>query len=141
MGVNVRVISLNFVISNGYSNSSEANLMLRNIYPLLLSLLLLTAFGTGSCGSESTSEPMQQDTTGRSDSTDTIDTNDTVDSTDSVDRDTLRLGSFEGETGAGGQCVWVEPYRKSDGSCVRGHWRSAPGETCPWVGTVYKECD
>ena len=48
--------------------------------------------------------------------------------------------SYGGQTTEDGACVWVEPYRRSDGTCVRGHWRSAPGKKCSLVGKVYKDC-
>ena len=50
------------------------------------------------------------------------------------------IGTYAGDTAEGGDCVWVEPYRRSDGTCVRGHWRSAPGRDCSLVGKVYKSC-
>ena len=50
------------------------------------------------------------------------------------------IGTYEGDTAEGGDCVWVEPYFRTDGTCVRGHWRSAPGRDCTLVGKVYKPC-
>lgn len=107
-------------------------LHLRSLLPYLLSTLLLLGVGTSGCEEASGSGP---------DPVDTVDTTDTVSTIDSVSADTLRTGTFDGELGSGGRCVWVAPYRRSDGTCVRGHWRSTPDSSCPWVGTVYKECD
>ncbi len=45
-----------------------------------------------------------------------------------------------GETAENGDCVWVAPYYRSDGTCVRGHWRSAPGKDCSKVGSQYQPC-
>ncbi len=55
-------------------------------------------------------------------------------------KENYAVGSYSGETTENGDGVWVEPYRRSDGTCVRGHWRSAPGRDCSLVGDVYKEC-
>ncbi len=52
----------------------------------------------------------------------------------------LLIGTYDGETAEGGDCVWVEPYHRSDGTCVRGHWRSAPDRDCSLVGSVLKPC-
>jgi len=77
----------------------------------------------------------------------TVSPNDTTATThqDSTTNDTtgtsVPIGSFQGDTAEGGACIWVEPYRRSDGTCVRGHWTSAPGKTCSRVGKVYKNCD
>ena len=38
-------------------------------------------------------------------------------------------------------CVWVDPYYRSDGACVRGHWRSTSGGDCSKVGTEYEDCN
>ncbi len=43
-------------------------------------------------------------------------------------------------TAEGGDCVWVDPYFRTDGTCVRGHWRSSPGRDCSLVGSEYEEC-
>ena len=50
-------------------------------------------------------------------------------------------GRFDGDTREDGDCVWVEPYYRSDGTCVRGHWRSASGQECSLVGSAYKPCE
>ncbi len=50
------------------------------------------------------------------------------------------IGAYEGDTAEGGDCVWVEPYFRTDGTCVRGHWRSAPDRDCSLVGKVHKPC-
>ena len=39
-----------------------------------------------------------------------------------------------------GDCVWVDPYHRSDGTCVRGHWKSKAGGDCDKVGTEYENC-
>lgn len=46
----------------------------------------------------------------------------------------------DGTTAEGGDCVWVHSYYRSDGTCVRGHWRSAPDRDCSLVGTEYVGC-
>ena len=45
-----------------------------------------------------------------------------------------------GDTAEGGDCVWVDPYNRSDGTCVRGHWKSSPGKDCSLVGSEYEGC-
>lgn len=95
-------------------------------------LLLLILSG---CSSEpsSSNNPDPSDTTQINDTTDISDTTRTD--------DTLRTGRFDGDTAEGGNCIWVSPYRRSDGTCVRGHWTSAPGTKCSLVGSVYVECE
>ncbi len=70
-------------------------------------------------------------------------------STDTIPTDTTTVndttssnlfGRFDGDTAEGGACIWVAPYRRTDGTCVRGHWTSAPGQKCSRVGSVYENC-
>ena len=115
--------------------------MLQNRIPGLLSsllpLILLLAVATSSCTDGEPGPVTPNDTaalvaTTRQDST----ANDTIDRAENP-----RFGRFDGEIALDGTCVWVDPYYKADGTCVRGHWRSAPGTSCAWVGTTYKGCD
>ncbi|MCB0712884.1 MAG: hypothetical protein KDD67_11195 [Ignavibacteriae bacterium] len=88
-----------------------------------------------SCSSEP-STPLDTnpiDTTQQNDTTSITDTTKTTDS--------LRVGLFDGDTAEGGNCIWVAPYYRTDGTCVRGHWTSAPGTKCSLVGKVYVDCD
>ena len=73
---------------------------------------------------------------------DTTQQNDTTLITDTTTtHDSLLVGRYNGDTAEGGNCIWVAPYRRTDGTCVRGHWTSAPGTTCSLVGSVYVECE
>ncbi len=65
----------------------------------------------------------------------------TVDNNTSGPNNESLYGRFDGDTREDGDCVWVEPYYRSDGTCVRGHWRSAPGQDCSLVGSAYKPCE
>jgi hypothetical protein len=48
--------------------------------------------------------------------------------------------STAGSESSEADCIWVEPYYRTDGTCVRGHWKSAPGKECTLVGSKYEDC-
>ena len=89
------------------------------------------------------SDPSTSLDTNPSDTTQTTDTTTFSDTTqvDTTKTGNVLVGRFDGDTAESGNCIWVAPYHRSDGTCVRGHWRSASGKKCSLVGSVYVECD
>jgi len=46
----------------------------------------------------------------------------------------------EGDTAEGGDCVWVDPYHRSDRTCVRGHWKIRLKPFQEHIIKIYRSC-